>query len=75
MYYIQIMQNEYEEIQISSHAQKDLLQYRIIFINIYKILMKIEGTFQVFQDTFQSNSRHKMYTIVNIHILDFVPLI
>jgi hypothetical protein len=37
--------------------------------------MKIEGTVQVFRDTFQSNSRHKMYTTVNIHILDFVPLI
>lgn len=26
------------------HAQKDLLEYRIIFINTYKILVKIEGT-------------------------------
>lgn len=25
------------------HAQKDLLEYRIIFINTYKILVKIEG--------------------------------
>lgn len=38
--YVQIMQNEYEEIQIS-HAKKELTT--VIFINTYKILMKIEG--------------------------------
>lgn len=55
------------------HAQKDLLEYRIIFINTYKNAVK---DCPDFLRHFQSDSRHKTYTTVNRYIVqDFVPVI
>ena len=42
MHYIQIVQSMTMKRYKLVHAEKDLLGYRIIFINTYKILVKIE---------------------------------
>ena len=42
MHYIQIVQSMTMKRYKLVHAKKDLLGYRIIFINTYKILVRIE---------------------------------